>query len=1076
MAEQVIAKISADITDLQAKVDTATDLLKRFGKNAAAAGRQSAGGDGLSGITKEIKSTIAAYAGFDVVSGYLTDVKDTAIAYEKALRNVNSITDMSERDLRQFSETVRQLALDSNTGVGATEAMAAAYDIMSNGFTSAADSAKVLESAMKAAAAGNTDTATAAKVLTGALNAYGASADQAAQFTEIMFSAVKDGATTFPELAQYLGQVTSSAATFGVSFEELNAALAVMTVKGINTAQAVTALNQVILQLGNPSKEAEKALDGMGVSADHLARVLKEKGLGAALAELERISGGNARSIASVAGSVDGLKAALSLGGVTLDDFIQKVSDWEKGTSNLDVALRENTGTVEAAQRRWNAAFEDFKIGATEDFLPTAADVLDTITALSRANQGTPMEIGILDRIMGGDGSGDSGFGAWFDKAKRATDEFDRTFNSAVKAGHSFSEAWDMASEAYGAFWNEYDQRKNPGKSGAEQAGQEAKKAAKDLKDAKKELDAAGEDTGGSTGGDDKKQEKEAEKARKEALAQDLHAIELRKRAGELSARQEIEALQRILQTRELAADERRQIEIRIADAEKKIREYGVAQEKKAAEARLDAIEDEWERRRATVGTSIDEEIKHYERLGAAAAKGSKEREDAELRVIELRREQKQSQIDADESAAKAHAKTKDDELQAEIEAEQKRAELYAKGTRERQQHEERVAELKKQKAEEAAEREKQQAEALADLDGELAAEELKKIDDVIEALRKKGAAGEDVEKKLRDAIKERLRLTQRIIDLEAAAAKARADGAAAQQKIDELARQRKADAERDAQKDLDDLAADATKRADATADSVGKVADKYRDVASAARDAAQAVSTFTGEQSSSPSPATSMSTPTSKTPSVPFGGSPEWQSDKDKAKRDAERGPMKDSEKYETAEQAKERAEATRREQEEDRKKRVEEARQRRQQQIDRDAARRRNTPAAERYRQDSARFDDVVNSTEEAAGRGELGTEPTPVPQAAPAATPAPPDPASAAKLDEIQQAVDRVEKATTDSKAGTGSADVVKELQGLRGDLKGLATAIGKLGGKSTVEVTVDPFSSRRAKEEAFTRGQA
>lgn len=90
----------------------------------------------------------------------------------------------------------------------------------------------------------------------------------------------------------------------------------------------------------------------------------------------------------------------------------------------------------------------------------------------------------------------------------------------------------------------------------------------------------------------EKEASKDAEKARKEALAVDLHAVELKKKAGELSAREEIRQLEEVKKAHQLTADEVRDIEGKQAEAQGRILKNNEEQWKKAAEAQKKAAED----------------------------------------------------------------------------------------------------------------------------------------------------------------------------------------------------------------------------------------------------------------------------------------------------------------------------------------------------------------------------------------------------------------------------------------------------------------------------------------------------
>lgn len=110
--------------------------------------------------------------------------------------------------------------------------------------------------------------------------------------------------------------------------------------------------------------------------------------------------------------------------------------------------------------------------------------------------------------------------------------------------------------------------------------------------------------------------------ASKEELAGDLHAIDLRKKAGELSARQEVAALQAVLKAKAsiLEVDERQKIESEIAAANGKIRADNEKRwadaAKKSAEAAKKAAEDSIELKAKGLQTELESSKTLEGRLG----------------------------------------------------------------------------------------------------------------------------------------------------------------------------------------------------------------------------------------------------------------------------------------------------------------------------------------------------------------------------------------------------------------------------------------------------------------------------
>jgi len=233
------------------------------------------------------------------------------------------------------------LALGKEVGKTPQELGEAFYFVASAGFT-AAEAMDVLRIAAMASAAGLGTTQDVAKVLGLVINAYGHENITAARAADILTAAVRDGTAEADAFASVLGRVVPTAATLGVSFDQVTAAIAAMTQSGLSADEAATSLNQVMVSLLKPTREAEQAMADMGLSAEGLRKQLREQGLLAVLRTLEERFAGNDEAASLVFGNVRALRGVLSLLGL----------DAERTQAALGIAaslasgLRQNFGTM----------------------------------------------------------------------------------------------------------------------------------------------------------------------------------------------------------------------------------------------------------------------------------------------------------------------------------------------------------------------------------------------------------------------------------------------------------------------------------------------------------------------------------------------------------------------------------------------------------------------------------------------------------------------------------------------------------------------------------------------------------
>jgi TP901 family phage tail tape measure protein len=284
-----------------------------------------------------------------------------------AVKNLASqlvVADIARRFFKGFDEAdraaaaVRTLGVDSKAlqaqllGVSnrlgglysQTQLVTAAYDVASSGFADAADAAKVLEAAAKGATGGLSDINTVGNAVTSVLNAYGKSANDAAMLVDGFIQTQNDGKIVLNEYAQQIGKLAPTAAATGVGIQELNAAIATITAQGVPVEATFTGLNQALVSILKPSKEASDLAKALGI--DFSETGLRAKGFGGLLKEVKEKTGGSTTALVQLFGSVDALKAVLPL---VNDDFVKYNKNVERQANVsgvADKATQELGGTV----------------------------------------------------------------------------------------------------------------------------------------------------------------------------------------------------------------------------------------------------------------------------------------------------------------------------------------------------------------------------------------------------------------------------------------------------------------------------------------------------------------------------------------------------------------------------------------------------------------------------------------------------------------------------------------------------------------------------------------------------------
>jgi TP901 family phage tail tape measure protein len=290
----------------------------------------------------------------------------------------------------------RLLAVSRATGsaISQSELVRAAYDVISSGFSDAADAAAILEAANLGAVGGFSDIDTVANATTSVLNAYGLSADKSAELVDGFIQTQNDGKIVVAEYAQQIGKVAPIAASAGVSLKELNAAIAVATVSGVRPEAAITGLRQAIAAIIKPSEKAEALATKLGIGFS--AQALKAKGLEGVLADVAAATKGASGLNLELFGSVEALTAIQPSLVANTERFTKALENQNKAAGVAKKATEEVADTVEGATKRIQGAIANLasSIGGSilKDLKPAMNFLSKSIEDIQTVNQAADLQ------------------------------------------------------------------------------------------------------------------------------------------------------------------------------------------------------------------------------------------------------------------------------------------------------------------------------------------------------------------------------------------------------------------------------------------------------------------------------------------------------------------------------------------------------------------------------------------------------------------------------------------------------------------------------------------------------------
>lgn len=250
MASKAQVEIVLKMIDKTSKqMDRVSSATKRMGTNMTKVGKT---------MTRNVSLPLLAIGAAGI---------KMAVDLDKSMRNIQAFGGQTEDQLKDLSQTFKDMSLNAENGTQSAQQLADAFfNIQSAGFLGA-EGMEVLSVSAKAATAGLTTTQKASEGIMTVLNAYSLAAEDATRVSDILFTTIKLGVGTFEQLIPTLGDVVPLANAMGIQFEELAAAYVVMSKQGIEFNKAATQQKAIMTQLLSPGKALQTQMTALGFAS-----------------------------------------------------------------------------------------------------------------------------------------------------------------------------------------------------------------------------------------------------------------------------------------------------------------------------------------------------------------------------------------------------------------------------------------------------------------------------------------------------------------------------------------------------------------------------------------------------------------------------------------------------------------------------------------------------------------------------------------------------------------------------------------------------------------------------------------
>jgi TP901 family phage tail tape measure protein len=385
-----LQRVNRELKDIKRSSNQAADEMRRVGNSAE---RMETG-------FRRLGVAIGAAFALDRIRDFGREVITRFAGFDQAQAEVRALTRAGEEQM----ETMRNLAkqLGGETRFSAQQAADAQATLARAGLT-VNEIQGVLPGVLQLAAAGNLDLAEASEIATGALGAYGLEVDEITRINDVFAKTANSATTTVGELGSAFRVAAPVTSALGVPVEELSAALGVLAEQQIRGAEAGTALRSGLSRLIDPPKDAQRALERLGV------QLRDSEGQFVGLVDLFRqfeAAGADARDMVQIFGVQQGgrFTALLNKGADAIAGMNEELLNSQGFAEETAKIMEDN---LQGDIRRLNSAWESFtnelaegNKGALRDLIQTIAELLGYLANWLRGTQATMEQQEAFNNVM----------------------------------------------------------------------------------------------------------------------------------------------------------------------------------------------------------------------------------------------------------------------------------------------------------------------------------------------------------------------------------------------------------------------------------------------------------------------------------------------------------------------------------------------------------------------------------------------------------------------------------------------------------------------------------------------------
>ena len=311
-------------------------------------------------------------------------VKASADIGQSLQQAQGAVRTLAGDDFDALQNSISQVVKETDGLTTATEANAAAYQLLSAGVSGATNVSSVLSASINLAKGGFTDTTTAVDGLTTVMNAYGIAASQATKISDMFLQTQNDGKIVVGQYAANIGKLAPLAASLKVPLEEVNAAIAAVTAQGLGAEIGITAVRSAIAKLAAPTKEGTDILTKYKIQID--ANTIAQEGLLKTLQKLQKVT--NKVDLTKLLGTEAGQAIFPLLG--NLERFEELIKNQKNSAGATAEAVKALAGSYDDLAQRLGNEVIQLQEQIFKDIAPALIAAVQAVRGLIKGFKALP--------------------------------------------------------------------------------------------------------------------------------------------------------------------------------------------------------------------------------------------------------------------------------------------------------------------------------------------------------------------------------------------------------------------------------------------------------------------------------------------------------------------------------------------------------------------------------------------------------------------------------------------------------------------------------------------------------------